>query len=115
MREARAWCLTESERPDISGTGTVRCLVRQVKAESPWTSLAVVYGQELLIREINKVSVCPGAGGSEIEGAIASGSWWCWSQAIHTAEYQGTDAAASEYGVIDGGHYGLEIYSYPIW
>ena len=84
---------------------TVRCLARKVK-ESFGLPFAVVYGQELLDTEINKVSVCPGAGGSEIEGAIASGS-----QVLVTGDishHQGIDAAARNMAVIDGGHYGLE-------
>lgn len=84
---------------------TVRSLARQVE-ESFGLPFAVVYGQELLDTEINKVSVCPGAGGSEIEGAIASGS-----QVLVTGDishHQGIDAAARNMAVIDAGHYGLE-------
>ena len=83
----------------------MRCLARKVK-ESFGLPFAVVYGQELLDTEINKVSVCPGAGGREIEGAIASGS-----QVLVTGDishHQGIDAAARNMAVIDGGHYGLE-------
>lgn len=67
---------------------------------------ALVYGDELMDQKVSRISVCPGAGGSEIEGALAWGA-----QVLVTGDishHQGIDAAARGMAIIDGGHYGLE-------
>lgn len=84
---------------------TVRTLAAQVK-EAFGLPFVVVYGQQLLDEVVEQVSICPGAGGSEIEGALS-----CGSQALVTGDishHQGIDSAARQMAVIDGGHYGLE-------
>lgn len=84
---------------------TVRELGQFVK-EAFHLPFAQIYGPALLDQTVSRVSVCPGAGGSEIEGALAAGS-----QALITGDishHQGIDAAARGMAVIDGGHYGLE-------
>lgn len=84
---------------------TVRELAAQVK-DAFGLPFVVVYGQQLLDERVEKVSICPGAGGSEIEGALA-----CGSQVLVTGDishHQGIDSAAREMAIIDGGHYGLE-------
>ena len=84
---------------------TVRELAETVK-EVFGLPFALVYGQELLEGRVSRVSVCPGAGGSEIEGALAWGA-----QVLVTGDishHQGIDAAARGMAIIDGGHYGLE-------
>lgn len=84
---------------------TVRQLAGIVK-ERFGLPFALIYGQELLDTQVLKVSVCPGAGGSEMEAAIALGS-----QVMVTGDishHQGIDAAARGMAVIDAGHYGLE-------
>ncbi len=56
--------------------------------------------------EVEKVALCPGAGGSVIEEAIHTGA-----KALVTGDishHQGIDAAAREMAVIDAGHYGME-------
>ena len=56
--------------------------------------------------EIEKVALCPGAGGSVIEEAIRAGA-----KALVTGDishHQGIDAAARDMAVIDAGHYGME-------
>lgn len=84
---------------------TVRELASKVK-EAFGLPFALVYGQELLDETVTRVSVCPGAGGSEVEGAL------CWgAQVMVTGDishHQGIDAAARGMAIIDGGHYGLE-------
>jgi dinuclear metal center YbgI/SA1388 family protein len=84
---------------------TVRELTQKVK-ESFGLPFVLVYGQELLDRRIGKISVCPGAGGSEVEGALLSGSGALVTGDI--SHHTGIDAAAREMAVIDAGHYGLE-------
>lgn len=89
----------------LSQEVTVGQLANQVK-EVFGLPFALVYGQELMDARVTQVSVCPGAGGSEIEGAIA-----CGSQVMVTGDishHQGIDAAARGMAVIDAGHYGLE-------
>lgn len=84
---------------------TVRELGKQVK-EVFDLPFVVVYGEELLDRPVTKIAVCPGSGGSEIEGALA-----CGCQVLVTGDishHQGIDAAARKMAVIDAGHYGLE-------
>lgn len=84
---------------------TVRNLAARVK-ESFGLPFVLVYGQELLDAGADRVSICPGAGGSELEAAIA-----CGSQVMVTGDishHQGIDAAARGMAVIDAGHYGLE-------
>lgn len=84
---------------------TVRELADRVKT-SFGLPFALVYGQELLDTEADRISICPGAGGSELEAAIAGGS-----QVMVTGDishHQGIDAAARGMAVIDAGHYGLE-------
>lgn len=84
---------------------TVRALAVQVK-EAFGLPFVVVYGEQLLDEMVERVSICPGAGGSEIEGAIA-----CGSQALVTGDishHQGIDSTARQMAIIDGGHYGLE-------
>ncbi len=56
--------------------------------------------------EVEKVALCPGAGGSVIEEAIHAGA-----KALVTGDishHQGIDAAARNMAVIDAGHYGME-------
>lgn len=84
---------------------TVRALAAHVK-EAFGLPFALVYGQELLDGSVSRVSLCPGAGGSEIEGALAWGA-----QVLVTGDithHQGIDAAARGMAIIDAGHYGLE-------
>lgn len=84
---------------------TVRELAGTVK-EAFGLPFALAYGQELTEEIVTRVSVCPGAGGSEIEKALAWGA-----QVMVTGDishHQGIDAAARGMAVIDGGHYGLE-------
>ena len=84
---------------------TVRQVAKRVK-EAFDLPFALVYGQELMDMEVTRISLCPGAGGSEIEGAVS-----CGSQVLVTGDishHQGIDAAARQMAVIDAGHYGLE-------
>lgn len=65
-----------------------------------------VYGPGLMEREVTRIAVCPGAGGSVIQDAIDKGA-----QVLVTGDishHQGIDAAARGMAVIDAGHYGLE-------
>ena len=84
---------------------TVRELAAHVK-DVFGLPFALVYGDELMDQKVSRISVCPGAGGSEIEGALAWGA-----QVLVTGDsshHQGIDAAARGMAIIDGGHYGLE-------
>lgn len=84
---------------------TVRELAAHVK-DVFGLPFALVYGDELMEQKVSRISVCPGAGGSEIEGALAWGA-----QVLVTGDishHQGIDAAARNMAIIDGGHYGLE-------
>ena len=84
---------------------TVRELAVRVK-DVFGLPFALVYGDELMDQKVSRISVCPGAGGSEIEGALAWGA-----QVLVTGDisyHQGIDAAARGMAIIDGGHYGLE-------
>ena len=51
---------------------TVRELAVRVK-DVFGLPFALVYGDELMDQKVSRISVCPGAGGSEIEGALAVG------------------------------------------
>lgn len=96
------------------GVGKIGCLkealtVRELgeaAKEAFGLPFALIYGPELLDTLVTRAAVCPGAGGSEIEGALAAGA-----QVLVTGDishHQGIDAAARGMAVIDGGHYGLE-------
>ena len=66
----------------------------------------VVYGQNRVPDPVHRAAICPGAGGSEIERAIAGGA-----QVLVTGDishHQGIDSVARNMAVIDAGHYGLE-------
>lgn len=89
----------------LSREMTVRELAALVKERFELPFL-LVYGDHLLDRPVSRVSICPGAGGSELEAAVKNGS-----EAIVTGDishHQGIDAAARGMAVIDAGHYGLE-------
>lgn len=89
----------------LKETVTVEQLAGRVK-EAFGLPFALVYGQELTGQKVEKIAVCPGAGGSEIEDALAWGA-----QVMVTGDishHQGIDAAARHMAVIDAGHYGLE-------
>lgn len=89
----------------LSSPMTVRRLAAQVK-EAFGLPFVVVYGSHLLDQVVEQVSICPGAGGSEIERAIAGGS-----QVFVTGDishHQGIDSVSGGMAIIDGGHYGLE-------
>ena len=84
---------------------TLRTLAAQVK-KAFGLPFVVVYGQQLLDEVVERISICPGAGGSEIERALANGS-----HALVTGDishHQGINCAARGMAIIDGGHYGLE-------
>lgn len=84
---------------------TVRQLAGRVK-EAFGIPFALVYGEELLEEMVERIAVCPGAGGSEIQEALD-----CGAQVLVTGDishHQGIDAAAQKMAIIDGGHYGLE-------
>lgn len=84
---------------------TVQQLAGRVK-ERFGLPFALIYGTGLMAHEVERIAVCPGAGGSEIEGALAWGA-----QVLVTGDishHQGIDAAARSMAVIDAGHYGLE-------
>lgn len=73
----------------------------------------LVYGEELMDMEVEKVALCPGAGGSVIEEAIHAGA-----KALVTGDishHQGIDAAARNMAVIDAGHYGMEHIFIPVY
>ena len=84
---------------------TVKALAEKVKQAFD-LPFVLVYGEELMDMEVEKVALCPGAGGSVIEEAIHAGA-----KALVTGDishHQGIDAAANGLVVIDAGHYGLE-------
>ncbi len=84
---------------------TVKALAEKVKQAFD-LPFVLVYGEELMDMEVEKVALCPGAGGSMIEEAIHTGA-----KALVTGDishHQGIDAAAREMAVIDAGHYGME-------
>ena len=90
---------------DLPEKMTVKALADKVKQafELPFV---LVYGEELMEMEVEKVALCPGAGGSVIEEAIHTGA-----KALVTGDishHQGIDAAARKMAVIDAGHYGME-------
>ena len=80
-------------------------LARRVK-EAFGLPFVVVYGQNRVPDPVHRAAICPGAGGSEIERAIAGGA-----QVLVTGDishHQGIDSVARNMAVIDAGHYGLE-------
>ena len=84
---------------------TVKALAEKVKQAFD-LPFVLVYGEELMDMEVEKVALCPGAGGSVIEEAIHAGA-----KALVTGDishHQGIDAAARNMAVIDAGHYGME-------
>ena len=84
---------------------TVKALAKKVKQAFD-LPFVLVYGEELMDMEVEKVALCPGAGGSVIEEAIHAGA-----KALVTGDishHQGIDAAARNMAVIDAGHYGME-------
>ena len=84
---------------------TLHQLAEKVKKEFE-LPFVLVYGEELLPSPVERVSICPGAGGSEIEGALKWGA-----QVLITGDishHQGIDSVARNMAVIDAGHYGLE-------
>lgn len=90
---------------DLEHSMTVKELAEAVKAAFG-LPFVLVYGQELLERQVTKVSICPGAGGSVVEEALRKGS-----QVLITGDishHTGIDSAARRMAVIDAGHYGLE-------
>jgi len=84
---------------------TLRTLAVQVK-KAFGLPFVVVYGQQLLDEVVERISICPGAGGSEIERALANGSHVLVTGDV--SHHQGIDCAARGMAIIDGGHYGLE-------
>ena len=89
----------------MAGKLTVKALAEKVKQAFD-LPFVLVYGEELMDMEIEKVALCPGAGGSVIEEAIHAGA-----KALVTGDishHQGIDAAARDMAVIDAGHYGME-------
>lgn len=65
-----------------------------------------VYGMDAVTEPVSRIAVSPGAGGSMIGAAVASGV-----QVLVTGDighHDGIDAAANRLAVIDAGHYGLE-------
>ena len=90
---------------NLAGKLTVKALAEKVKQAFD-LPFVLVYGEELMDMEIEKVALCPGAGGSVIEEAIHAGA-----KALVTGDishHQGIDAAARDMAVIDAGHYGME-------
>lgn len=90
---------------NLAGKLTVKALAEKVKQAFD-LPFVLVYGEELMDMEIEKVALCPGAGGSVIEEAIHAGA-----KALVTGDishHQGIDAAARDIAVIDAGHYGME-------
>ena len=90
---------------DLPEKMTVKALAEKVKQafELPFV---LVYGEELMEMEVEKVALCPGAGGSVIEEAIHTGA-----KALVTGDishHEGIDAVAQGMAVIDAGHYGIE-------
>lgn len=83
---------------------TVKALAEKVKQAFD-LPFVLVYGEELMDMEVEKVALCPGAGGSVIEEAIHAGA-----KALVTGVQPspGNDAAARNMAVIDAGHYGME-------
>lgn len=57
-------------------------------------------------REISRIAVCPGSGGSVCESAVKKGAEVLLSGDI--GHHQGIDALAQKMAVLDAGHYGLE-------
>lgn len=82
---------------------TLAACVRQVK-DTFGLAAVKVFGE--LEREITRVAVSPGAGGSMIAAALEKGA-----DVLITGDidhHQGLDAVAQGLAIIDAGHYGLE-------
>ena len=89
----------------LARPATLAELAAQVK-EAFGLPFAAVYGDLGSNREIVRVAVCPGAGGSTIGAALEAGA-----QAYITGDighHEGIDAVARDMAVIDAGHYGTE-------
>ncbi|RGZ00633.1 Nif3-like dinuclear metal center hexameric protein [Clostridium sp. AM58-1XD] len=84
---------------------TVREAAEYVK-EKFGLNFVTVYGLDEGKGKAEKIAVCPGSGGSEIEVSLAKGAEILVTGDI--SHHQGIDAAARNMAVIDAGHYGLE-------
>lgn len=89
---------------ELESPMTLQALALRVK-EAFRLPFAAVYGDPEM-KEIRRVALCPGSGGSMIALAKAAGA-----EAYVTGDighHEGIDSVAEGMAVIDGGHYGLE-------
>lgn len=83
---------------------TLSAFSEQVK-RSFGIPFVTVFGDDLS-RQIHKVAVCPGSGGSVMKAAMLSGADVYVTGDV--GHHEGIDAVANGLAVIDAGHYGVE-------
>lgn len=84
---------------------TLKELAELVKSQFG-LSFVMVYGKEVCLEKIERVSICPGSGRGMEQAAEAAGA-----QVLITGDighHEGIDAAANGLAILDAGHYGVE-------
>lgn len=89
----------------ISGGLTLREMAEKTK-EAFGLSAVSVFGDVDSETKLQRIAVCPGAGGSTVKEAIR------WGAQVYitgdVSHHEGIDAVACNMAVIDAGHYGIE-------